>query len=466
MNARSLVVTMLCLALALPALAQEPEFGDLYNTETSTYTRDSVYRKVEIDTENFDAAMFEARELLDGTAADFRSIYLSTESLYRELEGNVALGHWTKARFAASKTRAAALRAKAAKLAGLMERLNSFFATLDVKDREGFAALEGRHAKVVALVTEYNELCAWASTFNLDFDTAEWFDEKDMIVLPRDGNPQLAFPVLPLRRESGAVAETLRENVEGRSGAPLVRRSDTVVVATHKEFRAADHEEVKAVLDSASELAGLADEMRSSILSLADDTADRRLSFQKALTVFESQVKPLAVDFALTMLRLKGLRNAAWALLDGSDLMEGDQNTQAGWRELSTRFEDLARWGDGTVLRWNPTPLDQRAFVIFFRTNFRITNLFHGSGEVDVATGRTTVEQAVQPLTGDAISVDDAFRLVKSVTGSSRRRDMCLRVIPRTRGLTAQGLSNLVSWIGNDSYEADVMSFGLQYIGR
>ncbi len=178
---------------------------------------------------------------------------------------------------------------------------------------------------------------------------------------------------------------------------------------------------------------------------------------------FKKNVKPHVVSFFKDMLELKGLRNALSALLQGSDLYEGDLNLKSSWEELEARFKDLANWGDTYKLEWDQFTAREINFKFFFGHHFATTHLYDGSVSL-LADYDTVPGELPNDHQGSTISVADGFRLVKSVRGAKARYKMCLKVIPIMRGLTTKNLTDLASWIGWESYEEKVINFGIRYV--
>ena len=316
------------------------------------------------------------------------------------------------------------------------------------------------------LFTRYNSLVEWTRNLELDYDTMLPFDEKDFEILDRSEFVSFPLPNLPLLEIVQTVAVTDREEVEGRNGAPLIHESQTLGTSRTVLRQVVDSSKVTALFDECVALADGADQNRSKMSALADREGDRGLiRFRGTLDDFEKNVKPLAVDFALALTRMKGARNALFALLEGSDLYEGDANLRARWQELDARFQDLAKWGDATKIEWDAFGKSDRLLPIFPTPNFATTDIFGGHAPIGSGTWATVVTGEVIPLQ-DEISVNDAFILVKGVTGYQDREAMCYKVIPRVRGLTAKNLTDLASWIGSDSREEKVINFGLQYLNR
>ena len=466
MTKRSLASLLALGALAAVTHAQDiPGYGDLGVVETTTHTRDQVHRVFPVDLERLDGNLRELEAILQEAFGLWEGIVTQSERTLYENPTNsakpsVVLHFWDDERYDAARQTGTDFAAKMHEAQRKAKRISAFFDENAANRPELYVRLLERHAKVLELFTIHNTLLDWGTSRNLTYDTALPFDQKDVWILEPAQYEHMVFPVLPRIIQTTGVATTGR--TAGNMSGMAVERDSTVVTTTRITFlQALAPETVFPWIQGAEADIEAATAAQAAVRAKADsEDQSNELSRNQRIRVgsqadFDA-AKAKALEFARAMTGLKAKRNAALSLLSGSDLLMAHEDLAADWESIEDQFETLANWGEEKYIQWDGLGVSERNQTFFHQQKFPERHIFEADEpaleepQVTTGTGGITAEQVMNAL--------------RSRT-STQRKALAEQMIPRIGSLSLDQL-NQIADLMSDSYEDDVLRFGLEYVNR
>lgn len=440
-------------ALVLSLLASSPLFAvddplagftDVGVTETVVRTRVTRFRPIPLDTARLDQDMARTSELLDEALALYKAIYARGERHTNE-DGvellRYVISHRETEPFEASVRDAARLQEKVNTLQGLIGRISNFFTDKATQDKDLYGGLLDRHGEVVRLVTLYNTLVDWGTAWSLDYDTWNFMipDERDAWLLDPGGVKFSAFPPLPRLDLRAVNAVVTRSQSGGPGDTPVVTQHESVATQRVVMRQALDPRRIRTELEEAGKYADAAAAARASIRGGVTSEDGNRIYFRDR-DAFHAAKAP-ASDFVIAAAHLKARRNAAYSLLAGSDLLDGDPNLAADWTQITRRLDDLFAWGKRVFMQYDRIHALELNYVLFPR-DFPKRNILvvdrpaPDSAPTSTGTGTDTAGK---------ISTQAALNTLGSL-GCSAAENQMVDLIPRIHDLNETNMNNILAW--------------------
>ncbi len=440
---RNLRSELMALALGLmcstTCFAQDLTMDGLIETESVTVTRDNYRVEHKIDETKLDKELADTDKLIAHIEVQYKAIFTNAE---RD-EADV-FRTWEKDRYTAMKQAAASFENRMKELNEKLVAVEALFkvASKERLPREVHIAILERAGHFTRNVTIYNTFVDFGVNRGLRFDTMTPFNELLAKILEPSRTKYVGFPemILPYARTASVNDSATVE------GGVVHERSSLTVTNTVVHFPL-DQAKLSEILSQASKEIKKASDAREAILGAGIKETTRykyrtnrkSIEYECELNVFEETHKPKIIDYVFAMIRLKGLCNELTARLSISKNYVADLNVRSEWKQVQTRFAELATWGDTWIVTYDPWNKVERWFKFFpGGGSFTQRHIFAGMkvlSPTEVAELAARNRRLVEMKNSGMMSSDDVLRLLKSIDYNYRygkAKDMAPRIYDLT----------------------------------